>query len=73
MDLPLDEHLSLIAASRLERGMLAFLSGELPRAGQNLIDGLEGAAVVLLPDGRSDAEGALSFSAYLLGAPRACA
>jgi len=65
--LPIADRLDLVAASRLERGMFAFLAGDLPRAAEGLTDGLDGRAIPELPDARADAEGALAFIAFLLG------
>jgi tetratricopeptide (TPR) repeat protein/DNA-binding CsgD family transcriptional regulator len=67
LELPVDDRMELLAASRLEHGMLAFLKGDLAFAGENLLDGLQGNPITGLPDGHADAEAALSFSAYLLG------
>lgn len=58
--LPVDDRLTADAAARIERGMIAFLRGDLPAAGELLAHGLEGRA-------DDEAEGALAFASFLLG------
>lgn len=60
------DRLDLVAATRLERGMTAFLAGDLGSAGESLTDGLDG-GIPELPDARADAHGVLAFIAFLLG------
>ncbi|MGN6502062.1 MAG: hypothetical protein ACTHKX_04045, partial [Pseudolysinimonas sp.] len=64
---PVAERMLAHSAARLERGMIAFLMGDLPLAGESLTHGLEGADTDLLPGARAEARGALAFAAFLLG------
>jgi DNA-binding CsgD family transcriptional regulator len=66
-DLGIAERLRVDAAVRLERGMIAFLLGDLSGAGESLTHGLEGITEDLLPGQRDEAHGALAFASFLLG------
>ena len=65
--LPVDERMRADAAMRIESGMIAFLFGELPTAGEALTHGLEGADDDVLPGARAEAHGALAIISFLLG------
>ncbi|HTL42531.1 MAG TPA: helix-turn-helix transcriptional regulator [Pseudolysinimonas sp.] len=65
--LAIAERMRADSAVRLERGMIAFLRGDLPAASESLTHGLEGADDDLLAGARSEARGALAFAAFLVG------
>lgn len=60
------DRMSADSAIRLERGMIAFLMGDLPAAGESLTHGLEGTGE-LLSGARDEAHGAMAFAGFLLG------
>lgn len=65
--LSVDERMRADAAVRTERGMIAFLWGDLPTAGEALTHGLEAADDDILPGSRAEAHGALAIISFLLG------
>jgi DNA-binding CsgD family transcriptional regulator len=65
--LPIAERMRTDSAVRLERGMIEFLLGDLPAASESLAHGLEDADAELLTGARSEAHGALAFTAFLVG------